>query len=189
MKKAWIIAGVLLCVIAAGLLSCQREPRYDGKSYTYWFTQFYTSGHNGRYDPADREEALFALRKMGTNIYPLLLKEYFSKEKGAKIGKINYELRRLFAGNRRDFPPYIKPEEIHDEAGFAIVKIGPSAGTLLPLLSNALGSDTNKYRGALFLLGCIGENRQRQFKSQFLQRNGLRLIDKISGVLQTGNAF
>lgn len=161
MKKAWIIAVVLLGGVAVGLLSCKREPRYAGESYSYWFTQFYTSGHNGRNDPADREEALFALRKMGTNVYPLLLKEYFSTKKGTKFGEISYELTRLVLGNKRDFPPYIKPEKIHDEAAYAFRKIGPSTQTLLPLLSKELGPETNKYLGALFLLGCVGENREQ----------------------------
>ena len=105
MKKAWIIAIVLLCGIAVGLLSYKREPRYAGKSYTDWFTQFYTSGHNGTYDPADREEALFALKKMGDKVYPLLIKEYFSKQKGTKFGKRVHNLTWRLLGNKKIFHP------------------------------------------------------------------------------------
>lgn len=166
MKKLWIIAAVLIGLIAAALLfqKAEPEPSYAGKPFSFWFEQFYAPNTNGfynRYNFADREEALYALRKMGADVYPLLVKEYLVSDRRIKFRGYCSTLKQWIFQYRKNPAPYISPGQIRFEAGEAIRILGPSAQTLLPLLHKALRPGSEDYSRAIYLLGSVSEGREQ----------------------------
>src|SRR5678815_647036 len=90
-RRRLILIAVLLVVVAGigyGILG-RRELRYQGKSLSDWFVQFYTPRRYGdetdETDDARRSEAAAAIRAIGTNAVPFLLKECFSNEQDSSI--------------------------------------------------------------------------------------------------------
>jgi len=69
----------ILCVAAVfgliGLLSREREPRYQGRTLSQWWVIWSDSVDGPQESPARAEEAAQAIRHIGTNAIPLLLKQ------------------------------------------------------------------------------------------------------------------
>lgn len=161
MKKILIIAAVLIGVIAATVLLRRPEPTYAGKPFSFWFEQLYTPNTNGIYNSADRDEALYAFRKMGTNVYPLLVEEHLVSDRRIRLREISHNLKHWLFRNLKSPRPYVNAGQIRFEAGQAILSLGPSAQTLLPLLRKSLKPGTEDYVKAIYLLGSVSENREQ----------------------------
>ena len=163
MNRRRIILAVLLAIGAGGFvwwIGGKPEPKYEGKEFSVWFRQYYTSGqHSSRYDENRHQEAKEALCAMGTNAVPLLVEECYSTSRNAGPTNLLKFLSVLPPPFR--FPPFVPPIFISEEAAQILYEIKPPAQFFLPRVTNALAS-TNQYerRTALYLLGGIGEGAE-----------------------------
>jgi HEAT repeat protein len=165
-RRRLILIAVLLVVVAGigyGILG-RREPRYQGKSLSDWFVQFYTPRRYGdetdENDDARRSEAAGALRAIGTNAVPFLLKECFSNEQDSSIrSNILTSLSHLPAPFH--FSPFVPAEDIRGAAAEALLEIRPPAELILSSATNALARTNLLDRQiGIFLLGTIGHGGQ-----------------------------
>lgn len=161
MKKLWVITAVLIGLVAAVLLFQKPEPSYAGKPFSFWFEQLYTPDTNGLYNLGDRDEALYAFRKMGSDVYPLLIEEHLVSDRRIKFREYRSRLKRWIFRNRKNPAAYVSPGQIRFEAGQAILSLGPPAQTLLPLLRKALRRGSEDYTRAIYLLGSVSEDREQ----------------------------
>src|SRR5258708_15033334 len=134
-KKLGILLAVLFVALLGGLvwmLSRPAEPVYQGKSLSAWINEY-----NGR--PGDTDQAaLVAIREMGTNAIPALLKIFKSDDPPFQ--------GMLWALNRRQsllhFPVSDKPYP-RWAASAALYAMGANARPAFPALTNLLfHSDT-----------------------------------------------
>jgi hypothetical protein len=75
-QKKWLLAGSVLLVAAGGWIFYWQpaEPVYAGKPVSYWLKEYCRSGQRMTWDTGRHEEAGVALRHMGTNAVPYLLR-------------------------------------------------------------------------------------------------------------------
>ena len=163
MNRRRIILAILLVLTAGGFLwrlCIEPEPKYEGKGFSVWFRQYYTSGQrSSRFDESLHEEANEALRAMGANAVPLLVEECYSTSHDAgptNLLKVLSELPRPFR-----FPPFVPAELIRDEAAQVLYAIKPPAQFIVPRAAIALaGTNQHQRRTAIYLLGDIGEGAE-----------------------------
>ncbi|MCX6924607.1 MAG: hypothetical protein NT154_15535, partial [Verrucomicrobia bacterium] len=67
----WVVAVVAL---SARSLSSEREPTYQGRSFTDWLDEYYSDSRERTEDDTPKTEAYFAIRAIGTNALPTLLR-------------------------------------------------------------------------------------------------------------------
>ncbi|HXU74987.1 MAG TPA: hypothetical protein VN794_00390 [Methylomirabilota bacterium] len=166
MKRRRLIFVLALLVVVAGVgswLFGLWEPRYQGKSLSRWFVQYYTvyDAENDETGSARRAEAAAAIRAIGTNAVPFLLKECFSNEPDSAFrSNLLTSLRHLPAPF--SFPSYVRVEYIRGAAAEALLEIRPPAEMILSKATNELAG-TNRYPRyvALFLLGTIGPGAEK----------------------------
>ncbi len=159
MKKRLCL--VLLVALGIGcivILFCRnREPSYQGRTFSDWFGQ-YCHANTGDWDE-DAREATEAFRQMGTNSLRLLVGQYLGNHRGSPF-KTNFY--RIANGILPWKTTYISPEAKQDKAREAIGEIKPSAKFLLPLLAKALdGTDGLLRREAVYLLGRVGDDAEQ----------------------------
>lgn len=151
-RPSRIIVGLLLVgVIIAGLYIAlnPREPRANGQRLSYWVEQLWSAG-------ADQEEAKSAIRKIGTNAVPALLR----KVRGA-------EWRRKKMTAWSQLPPAVQailppPENdghfLENKVPYALSLLGPST---IPLLLAALQDPDRKLQSvAVRALGMMGPSAE-----------------------------
>jgi len=77
LKHRKLLMAIGCTVAAGGLLGLlrpgEREPMYQGRSASGWFTVYYKSDRTG--SNAQREIAVTAIKAMGTNAFPVLLRQ------------------------------------------------------------------------------------------------------------------
>lgn len=75
---------VIVCVVAAGMVIHrffrQSEPVYQGKSLSFWITQYHTNHWSAYRDAKLEAQAQAALQQMGTNAIAPLLKRLSTKD-------------------------------------------------------------------------------------------------------------
>jgi HEAT repeat protein len=75
--KAFPIAAGILLTLAIWHFAGDRGPKYMGRTVSYWFDEYCRSGQFMRYEEMRHEDAMDALRHLGTNAVPYLLEETF----------------------------------------------------------------------------------------------------------------
>jgi hypothetical protein len=91
MRKRVQVALAIVLVVLAGVIACQvfqssreRQPVYGGKVLTLWLRTYAPSSSSGRHSP-EWNEADDAVRHMGTNCIPILLRMIRLKDSPAKL--------------------------------------------------------------------------------------------------------
>jgi hypothetical protein len=95
-KRRRVILILLACVVAGVVVFIvwprEREPEYQGRRLSWWIKGAWRQSENG----AVQEERVQAIREIGTNALPYLVKwigeaadPHFSKFEGIIIGKLN----------------------------------------------------------------------------------------------------
>jgi HEAT repeat protein len=162
-QKKWLLAAFVVSVAAGGWLFFRRpaEPRFAGKRVSYWFKEYCFSGQRMTWNAGRREETGAALRQVGTNAVPYLLKQAFDTGPSSGWRK---DLYRLLSRSLRSWgvPVFVDPEIMSEEGADALKEIKPPANQLLPLLERHLKStDRMERRQALYILGCTGDGAEK----------------------------
>ena len=162
-QKKWLLAGSVLLVAAGGWFFFWQpaEPEYAGKPVSYWLKEYCRSGQRMTWDAGWHEEAGVALRHMGTNAVPYLLRQAFVTRPSSGARKDFY---RLLNGLPRSWglPIFVDSETMSVEGAEALKELKPPANQLLPLLERHLKStDRMERRQALYILGSTGDGAEQ----------------------------
>ncbi len=165
--KRWRI---VLLILAAAVLAAityhfiaGRGPKYEGRTVDWWFDECCRSGQFMRYEQMRHEEAVDALRHLGTNAVPYLLKEAFDTNVDSPT-RSNYirfiqSLPRSW-GMKAPVPAQAR----WWEAPMALKEIKPSAKSVFPFLESQYritNSPLNISRAqAIMVMGCLGEGAE-----------------------------
>ena len=80
--KRWRVALLLAAGMVLAIILCEfsgsREPRYQGKTLSHWFKEYCYRSTILPYHHDDEQEATEALKALGTNALPFLLREAFN---------------------------------------------------------------------------------------------------------------
>jgi HEAT repeat protein len=159
MKSRWKI-GLTLGVaglIAAGwiVLGHSREPRYLGRSVSYWFREYYLDATVPGHVDGDHTYGSEALQAMGTNALPYLVRQALSTRRDTALRTNIYNLLAKLPKSWH-LPQFISYEDIRDYAVGAIGEINPPASAILPLVQKALDSkNPQQHRQALEILSDV----------------------------------
>ncbi len=164
-KTSWLVSGLILAafVLGAGawfFFVLPGEPTFDGEPVSYWFKEYSQCRETATRSDARRSEAYEALRKMGTNAVPYLIKMALTTGEDSAV-------RKAFGEFLDDLPEswhqyrFVGREEIRQEAVSVIRNIKPPANMLLARLPKVLGQTNSlQYRAAISILSCAGEGRE-----------------------------
>jgi hypothetical protein len=153
------LAGVFL---ATGyFLFHSREPTYQGKPVSYWFREYCRDSPDHGGDYVRKQEALEALRHVGTNGVPYLVQVSFSALKPAPtLNGLSQALNDIFASRSR--PLFLSANELAADAHQALQGLKPPAEQLLGLVHSRLSSTNQfEYLEALMILGTAGEGAEK----------------------------
>jgi len=156
-RKRFLTGAALLALILAGVLvGMNREPRFEGKPFSYWLKQ---AGEMQGVDDHPRDERfLKPFRSFGKEgVDRLLVAAYPSHVSGRYWKFYSQTLPQKW---RRLFPV---PNASTAEAAIEIlVLLKPPADWVLPTISAKFHHPRADYRRAsLWLLHCLGEDAQR----------------------------
>jgi HEAT repeat protein len=147
----------LLFIIAALILAVarSREPVYNGKKLSEWL-QILTPDPEKASNPKDREEAEFAIRQIGTNALPVLLKMLHSKENSFKSRlKDTLEYDQEIVDIR-----FLPRDWNYVRAVNALFVLGPSAKPTIPELNRML-ADVEMGRYSAYALSSVARNEPK----------------------------
>jgi hypothetical protein len=148
------------------LLSRNHQPVYQGRTLTQWVGAYNRTFETGTPDPKDtaaaREEAVGAIRHIGTNALPLLLDLMDDPPSRARhrlrglSERLPNRIEASVVGSwiRRHHPLVLRPEDAWSISGV----LGPIAAPAVPDLIKRLSSTNWSGRRdiALYALECIG---------------------------------
>jgi HEAT repeat protein len=156
------VSALVLIILGWHFYGQSREPKYAGKSVSYWFRQYYrSSSQGGRFDPDLNREAGEALNSLGTNAIPYLLEQAFVTKRDSAMRTNLHRVMRMFPVDW-NIPTFVSWNVIRSEAAMAIREIRPPARLILPTLEKSLAkTNSASYLQALFLLGCVGEDAEK----------------------------
>jgi hypothetical protein len=119
--------GAIACVAIATALSTNHEATWDGESLSYWLQIGYGTGMT--HGETDRDDADVAVRHVGTNALPYLIREL-----GATYSPTRWRLVQL--AQRQSFisVSYRYPDERRSRAIGAFQALGRIAAPALPQL-------------------------------------------------------
>ncbi|MDB6067363.1 MAG: repeat-containing protein [Pedosphaera sp.] len=164
LRRRWIQLALVGLILGVGFLVFRRhedEPEYAGKPLSDWFRQYYRNASpsgSRSLEPLPNLEAGDAIKAIGTNALPYLVKEALSEERDTAM-RTNFFLILRVIPRSWGLPGFVSRETIHLEAANAICQIKPPAGIILPQLEAALnGTNIQSHLMALYILGGIGEN-------------------------------
>jgi hypothetical protein len=156
-----ILAALIVVVLGALLLwPGAREPEYQGKTLSEWLIKCGPAGGGYKIDPQtghlmwDNPEAAAAVRHIGTNALPWLLRWlHYRMPTGNALFYV--ALSKLSPRNNH-FDPYVLPDSL-GERGFAV--LGPQAASAVPQLARLVGEPRDKKFAwrAVNCLAFIGE--------------------------------
>lgn len=139
MGKRLRILGIILIAAAVVFLAWlvlfphTPDPVYQGKALSQWVA----TPNPGRYDASGSASAIVAVRQMGTNALPFLIREFRSRD--ALIWRILpgplYRLK-MTGRIRTLFGP--TADERQQRAGYFLEMLGPVAKPVIPALSECL---------------------------------------------------
>src|SRR5437867_1186456 len=152
-RQLGVISALCLVAVAAAFFVMRpREPVYQGKQLSQWLEEF------NRVGPAEiNQEAEKAIRQIGTNALPFLVKDLCSRDSPFKLSLMKLSMK--WSPIKFHFRP---AEDRHGPArmGFYVLgtagKLGPAAIPFLPALGKLL--KTEPYGAALALLYCGEES-------------------------------
>jgi HEAT repeat protein len=151
----WIAAILVLVVAGCFLFGHNCEPRYNGKSVSYWFREYYSPDRTTESDSDSHQDAVTAMRMMGSNALPYLVHVAFSTNEDSPVRTNFYNLLAKLPDSW-NLPQLITKDEIRNSALYAIREIGPSASDILPLMQTELNqSNTYQHLAAICMLTCV----------------------------------
>ena len=169
LKRAFLIAALLLLVLAVGVWFYRPKPKplsYDGRPPQFWLEHLpmiiFNGGAEMRFHPEDvshrgrpahrpdqqtvalRQTAPFAIRAFGTNLLPVLMTELVSQD-----SKLQDDFRE-FKARHNLYKPEVQLLSVYPQsyrrmcqANAAVLELGPLAEPLVPFLWIA-SSHTNQ---------------------------------------------
>src|SRR5579863_2640220 len=152
----WV--GVLLAAGAWLLLAHSGEPRYEGKTVSYWFRE-YCLRAEGKRSSFRRREITNALFHIGTNALPYLTGEVLSTRKDTVLRNGFYGLLGEFPESWH-LPQNVSREEMRRRAGELITQMRPDGEIVLPLVRKSVesGNPDVRYRALTILCHSKGGN-------------------------------
>jgi hypothetical protein len=181
-RRAWVFllipaAAVLLAIgwiaVASG------EPAYNGKSLTYWLDAL----SNSRYNTPEEQEATQAIRTMGTNALPFLLKMESRKDSALK----RWLLRTC--SRQKMMIPLHEAQHYHAKSTWGFAALGKSAKPAVPDLITLLKDPDRQVRAmAAHNLSSIGPDAEDAIPSLILlldeRNNGIAIVNALSALGQ-----
>jgi hypothetical protein len=157
---AIVLAGVAVIFLLVRQ-SRNREPTYGGKPLSRWFYQYCSANPRRGYAEAPRDDALFAIRQLGTSAVPYILEQYLNTNKDSSF-QTNILANLGSLPRALGFQPYISIAERSDNAGYLLREIKPPMAMLLPTVTNGFAnSNSLRYLESLWLLGCVGDGAEQ----------------------------
>jgi HEAT repeat protein len=155
---ALVFTGVVAALFAWPFLRMANQPRYQGKTLDYWFLEYCSANNRMGNDWSRNQMADKALREIGTNAVPYLLKIALLKpESKAKTAFISIINGIHFVPHQ----PLVSSDVEREEAESILREIKVLANQLLPLLDKLLKSKTDlDRRQALYFLGSTGDGAE-----------------------------
>src|SRR5579863_801477 len=168
----WLAAGVWLLLAHSG------EPRYEGKTVSYWFREYYQAHNNFvtktepdgtisiERDNRSKDAAMVGLRAIGTNALPYLVKEAFDTHRDSTWYQWYYRLLARLPKSW-NLPEYVSRERVRDNALDVITEIAPPADIVLPLIEPQLDS-TNvfQHHQAISIVARVDPSERKSFLPQ-----------------------
>ena len=168
---ALTIVSLVLVVSVAALWFRNRvpnEPIYNGRPLSYWAQKFEQDTNAGAYLPFRlSDESATAVRAMGTNAVPTLLKWMVRPEDGFDgrvLTWVNDDRLPVFA--RRALVPVLPKSYRPHSAIFAFRILGAEAHGAVPALEKMLQSPNNA-QAAVMALCAIGSEGETAFEKAF----------------------
>ena len=192
MSKRFRIVTVLLLAGVVGLLvwraSGRREPVFEGRRLTSWLDHHVASSaasppyHSPGWKKADQ-----AIRRVGTNAIPTLLKMIRAKDRPPFVIKLMETARRR--GWTRTEYRYAMPR--HEEAEYAFSMLGTNASSAVPELIRIYEQNISpsSQRCAALALGHIGRGAQAALPvliRRFTHADRNVRFDAVSAVMHIG---
>ena len=143
-KRLYIGLAVLGLVLIAGFLGAKRQPEpvvYRGKPVRVWAMQMGAG-------QAEREEAAAALKQLGTNAVPELVRMLGTRDSFLRIGLWRLQ-SKLPAQAQKILARMVRPPAAARTRGLAarsLVVIGPEAESAVPALYDALEDESYEVR-------------------------------------------
>ena len=136
MRKRVYIALAVLLVMLAGVIAWQvfqasreRQPVYGGKPLTLWLRTYAPSSSSGLHSP-EWNEADDAVRHMGTNCIPILLRMIRQKDSPVKLWLIAFAQKHGLTKRIHFVPAAVR----NVEASRAFIALGDMAKDAVPAL-------------------------------------------------------
>jgi HEAT repeat protein len=154
-RRRWVL-GVLVMVALIGggwlFFGHNGEPRYEGRLVSYWFREFCYANTDQRYHDDYEPEAEEALRKIGTNALPYLLKQAFDTNEDSSLRTNLNEMFKEFPETWH-MPRFVRRQDFRNKAPGAIAIVNPPASVILPLMLNELAqTGTPNHSAAIGIL-------------------------------------
>ena len=143
-----VVAVALVGVIVWQALSCEREPVYQGKRLSEWLKTYMTANLNQRIQA--ELEAHEAVRRIGTNAIPTLLRMLRAKDSPLKVKLMD------LAERHNIIKVYITAEDWNSEAVSGFEVLGTNAQSAVPALTRIVDqniSPTSRYYAIQALSG------------------------------------
>lgn len=187
MKRLWVIlvsAGIALAVvIAVSVWPGEREPVYQGKKLSEWLDMY--GGHHGESSNTEMEEAGAAIRYIGTNALPTMLKWIHCERTRGSL-ELNSAIDRLPGRlSDSDFLHSVATSKAEKRANAAVLAfeiLGAQAAPAIPYLAE-LTRDTRFPDTAATATGAlarIGDNALPALEAA--STNGMKKV-RFSAVL------
>jgi hypothetical protein len=166
--KRWRI---VLLILAAAVLAfvvshfvADREPRYKGRTVSYWFKTYCRACESRTFDADRLNESQEALVKLGTNAVPYLLEQAFNTNQDSAALT---NLIRVINSLPRAWPVSapISQETMRGTAPVFLYRIRPPAAQVLPFLEVQFRlknlSNNFAHMQAIILMGYLGDGADR----------------------------
>jgi hypothetical protein len=161
MKFRRILAVAFLTIIFGGFIYWAlswHELEYRGKTLRFWANQYGTNHWSGRNQELDKQ-AETAVRSIGTNAIPILLKMMATTESPIRI-KLTKPVPKKWLGFLHiDGPAEYRHKiyELQSLGGYGLIALGGDARAAVPTLVGLLkNKDPNVRYHAVFTLRCLG---------------------------------
>ncbi|EEF57795.1 hypothetical protein [Pedosphaera parvula] len=157
-RSAVITALVLaaLGVILSILLSTgEREPVYQGKTLTYWLSDFCVPGRNPTREKLEQDK--LAVRQIGTNAIPILLQWISAKDVPLKLEIVDFIWRHPWVPFR--LQSAVDRQSLAS-SGFSILgksQAGPAIPALVKIVRTGGGERTSGYDNVTFPMWALAD--------------------------------
>jgi hypothetical protein len=161
-KKHTLVALCFVVVSLWGLARWGRGSGFASVSSKYWFRRYQNANFVEEPDvqAREREAALSALRRLGTNAVSYLLEEALGQPGLAGMRAQMRALWRFLPASLQ--PHFLSPDELSGRAAEVIMRLQPPASQVLPQIIPRL-ADTNQalHLRALAIIGTLGEGTEQ----------------------------